>query len=222
MSADFHIATGLAKIGTYLRSQNWRQAESEQLTPTQSQIVVHLVQRGPARITVLADELGVTQPTASDAAAALIRKGHVDRRSDPTDARASLLHSTKSGRHVAKKMAVWPDALLAATDALEPGERAIFLKALTKLIRSLQIQGAIPVQRMCATCQFFRPNIHDDSVAPHHCDFVDAAFGDIDLRLDCGEHEMASDRQTAANWQVFASAEAKRTDAPTATTGEAS
>lgn len=222
MSADAHIATGLAKIGTYLRSENWRQAENERLTPTQSQIVVHLMQRGPARITALADELGVTQPTASDAAAALIRKGHVERRQDPADARASLLHPTRSGRRIAEKMAVWPDALLAAADTLAPLERAVFLKALTKMIRSLQVQGAIPVQRMCATCQFFRPNVHNDPAAPHHCAFVDAGFGDAALRLDCDDHEEAPDPQAAVNGQVFADAGAKRADVSAAATDEAS
>ena len=222
MSAHFHIATGLAKIGTYLRSEHWRQAENERLTPTQAQIVIHLMQRGPGRITFLADELGVTQPTASDSAAALIRKGHVERRPDPADARASLLHPTRSGRRIAEKMAVWPDALLAAADTLEPMERAVVLKALTKMIRSLQVQAAVPVQRMCATCTFFRPNVHDDPTAPHHCAFVDAAFGDAALRLDCGDHEEALDQQSAATWQTFVLAGAKRADASPAATGEAS
>ena len=221
MWTEHHIATGLAKIGMYLRSEGWRQADGASLTPTQSQILVQLAQRGPTRVTALAHELGVTQPTASDAAAALIRKGHVERRPDPADARASLLHPTQSGRRVAEAMAVWPDALLAAADALEPHERAVFLKALTKMIRALQIQGAIPVQRMCATCTFFRPNVHNDPAAPHHCAFVNAAFGDAALRLDCGEHEAAPDSQAAVNWQVFASAGAKRADASPAATDEA-
>jgi len=209
MSADFHIATGLAKIGTFLRSEGWRQSEGESLTPTQAQILVQLLNRGPARVTALAGELAVTQPTASDAAAALIRKGHVERRPDPADARASLLHPTRSGKRAAQRMAVWPDALLAAVDTMEPQEQAVFLKALTKMIRSLQVQGAIPVQRMCATCRFFRPNVHDDPAAPHHCAFVDAAFGDAELRLDCGEHEAAPDQQASAAWRSFAIAGAE-------------
>ncbi len=208
MSTDFHIATGLAKIGTYLRSEGWRQSDSKSLTPTQAQILVQLMQRGPARVTALAAELAVTQPTVSDAATALVRKGHVERRPDPRDARASLLHPTRSGTRAARALAVWPDALLASTDALEADEKAVFLKALTKMIRSLQVQGAIPVQRMCATCRFFRPNVHADPTAPHHCAFVDAAFGDAALRLDCGEHEVAPDPQAAATWRAFALPEA--------------
>lgn len=222
MSAQTHIATGLAKIGTFLRSAQWRQADATSLTPTQAQIVVQLARRGPARIAALAEELGVTQPTASDAASALLRKGHLERRPDPSDGRASLLHPTAQGRRAADALAVWPDALLAAVDALDPSEKATFLKGLTKMIRTLQVQGAIPVQRMCATCRFFRPNVHDDPAAPHHCAFVDAAFGDAALRLDCGEHEAASDPQASAAWRRFAGENAGQANAPPAATGEAS
>lgn len=220
MSTSFHIATGLAKIGIYLRSEGWRQADSKSLTPTQAQILVQLLQRGPARVTALAAELAVTQPTASDATSALMRKGHVERRPDPADARAWLLHPTPSGKRVAEAMAEWPDALLAAADALDRHEQGVFLKALTKMVRALQVQGAIPVQRMCATCRFFRPNVYDEPAAPHHCDFVNAAFGDAALRLDCGEHEAAPDPQAANAWRTFAIAGAECVDASPAATDE--
>ena len=223
MAASTHIATGLAKIGTLLRSEQWRRAETSGLTPTQAQILVHLVARGPARVTAVAEEIGVTQPTASDAVAALVRKAHVEKRADPDDARATRLHPTPVGGRAAEALAVWPDALLAAVDALEPAEQAAFLKGLTKMIRTLQLRGAIPVQRMCATCRFFRPNVHDDPAAPHHCAFVNAAFGDAALRLDCGDHEAASQADAAAAWRRFADLDgAERADAPPAATDEAS
>ncbi|MFC6489443.1 MarR family winged helix-turn-helix transcriptional regulator [Nitratireductor sp. GCM10026969] len=205
----------------FLRSEGWRQADAASLTPTQAQILVQLAQRGTARITALAEELAITQPTASDAATALIRKGHVERRADPADARASLLHLKPSGRRAAKAMAAWPDALLAAADTLAPDEQAVLLKTLTKMIRSLQVQGAIPVQRMCATCRYFRPDIHQDPATPHHCDFVNAAFGDAQLRLDCGEHEAASESEATAAWRRFTGSDASQTDAPPAATDEA-
>jgi len=222
MSAGTHIATGLAKIGTYLRSEQWRAADAGSLTATQGQIIVQLARRGPSRTTALADEIGVTQPTASDAVSALIRKGHVQKRPDPADGRASLLHVTKQGRRAAEAMAEWPDALLSAIDTLTEDERAVFLKALTRMIRDLQVQGAIPVQRMCATCRYFRPGVHGNPTTPHHCDFVDAAFGDASLRLDCGEHEAASPPDESANWRRFAGKKADQADAPPAATDEAS
>lgn len=208
MSTPKNIATGLSKIGMLLRASEWSRADSSGLTPTQSQILVHLVSRGPARVTAVAEEIAVTQPTASDSVAALVRKGMVEKRRDPADARAILLHPTSAGRRVAGEAAVWPDALLAAIDVLEPEEQAAFLKGLTKMIRTMQVRGAIPIQRLCVSCKHFQPNKHEGTDQPHHCAFVDAAFGDAGLRLDCGDHEPADDADASALWAAFASAPA--------------
>ncbi|MCY1144320.1 hypothetical protein OWR29_40535 [Actinoplanes sp. Pm04-4] len=45
---------------------------------------------------------------------------------------------------------------------------------------------------MCLTCRFFVPEAHPESPGhPHHCNFVDAAFGDAELRVTCPDHETA-------------------------------
>jgi DNA-binding MarR family transcriptional regulator len=195
--------TGLSRIGMLLRSEGWRRGEATGLTPTQAQILIHLVVRGPARIGAVAAEIAVTQPTASDAVAALVRKGHVEKRPDPADSRAVQLHPTESGRCIADEIAAWPDALLGAVEVLDDGERAVFLKGLTKMIGTLQVRGAIPVQRMCVSCAHFRPNVHSDAASPHHCAFVDAAFGDASLRLDCGDHVEADATARLESWTRF-------------------
>ncbi|MGH8510685.1 MAG: hypothetical protein ACREU8_04680, partial [Gammaproteobacteria bacterium] len=41
----------------------------------------------------------------------------------------------------------------------------------------LQERGEVPISRMCVTCQHFRPGVYDDPDTPHHCAFVNAAFG---------------------------------------------
>ena len=200
MTARDHIATGLAKIGLFLRWHAWRQAEATGLTPTQAQILVHLVRRGPARVSALADEIAVTQPTASDAVAALIRKGHVEKRPDPEDGRAARLYAKKAASRAVVEMEAWPDALLEAADVLDPAEKAALLKGLMKMIRTLQMREAIPIQRMCATCQYFRPYQHSDAAEPHHCAFVDAAFGNAALRLDCDDHVEADAAIQRDSW----------------------
>jgi hypothetical protein len=40
--------------------------------------------------------------------------------------------------------------------------------------------------------------------APHHCAFVNAAFGAAALRLDCADHEEAGPEEAARNSQIFA------------------
>jgi hypothetical protein len=90
-----------------------------------------------------------------------------------------------------------------AVGELSAAEQAAFLRGLVTMIRTLQEKGRIPVARMCVTCRFFRPFRHDDPARPHHCAFVDAPFGDGQLRLDCPDHAAAPAEQAAATWQAF-------------------
>jgi hypothetical protein len=92
---------------------------------------------------------------------------------------------------------------LEAVGELSTAEQATFLRALVAMIRTLQEKGRIPIARMCVSCRFFRPFRHDDPARPHHCAFVDAPFGDAELRLDCADHRTAPADQAARNWQIF-------------------
>ena len=197
------LAGGLERIGTYLRSAGWQGAEACGLTPTQADILTLLARRGPLRLQAVAAELGVTRPTASDAVTTLVGKGHLEKHRDARDARGIVLHLTTTGRRLAKSAEGWPADLTAELETLPEAERAAMLHGLTRVIRGLQQRGAIPVQRMCATCRFFRPNTHDDPARPHHCAFVDEAFGDARLRLDCNEHDAATAPDAAAAWERF-------------------
>ncbi|GIX13225.1 MAG: MarR family transcriptional regulator [Paracoccaceae bacterium] len=217
-AAADQIAAGLARLGAYMRMAGWQAAHAQGLTATQAEILGHLARRGPMRAGELAAALGVTPATLSDSAAALVAKGLAARRRDPGDGRAVRLSLTAAGGRVAQALAGPPGALSAALAALDPRQAGALLRGLATVIRSLQQARAMPVQRMCVTCRFFRPHVHDDADAPHHCDFVNAAFGDAALRIDCGEHEPAPAAEAAARWQRFDSAGADRPGAPSAAT----
>jgi DNA-binding MarR family transcriptional regulator len=186
------VATGLAKIGLVLRHEAWRERGRTGLTPTQSQLLSLLRARGDGMtLGELAAELAVSTATASESLAALAAKGLVAK----TRGRTLAIALTASGRREADRAARWPDFLLEAVDALAPGEQAAFLRGLTTMIRALQVQGRIPVVRMCATCRFFQPNVHADLERPHHCAFVDAPFGDRQLRLDCSDWQPSDKKE---------------------------
>ncbi|MCO5156421.1 MAG: MarR family winged helix-turn-helix transcriptional regulator [Aquamicrobium sp.] len=192
------IVSGLGQVAAFVRMAGWREAEPLGLTPTQTACLSLLAGRGASRVTVLARLLGVTQPTASEVVAALERKGLVERRRDPADGRAARIVLTAAGARIVRQTAQPPAALAHAIGGLEPGERAGLRRALAKTILSLQQQGAIEPQRLCLTCRFFRPYVHSDAEKPHHCAFVDAAFGDASLRLDCSDHEEAGPGEGAS------------------------
>jgi DNA-binding MarR family transcriptional regulator len=199
------IAQGLSKLALAIRHSQQASAGPRGLSPTQAQIlgvVAANAERGPT-LAWLADWLGVTAATASDAVAALESKGLVAKRRSADDARRLEVVPTGSGREELERIGLIPDVLLDAVDALEPDEQAALLRVLVKLIRSLQQRGQIPVARMCATCQHFRPHAHADRRAPHHCAYVDAAFGDAQHMIDCPDHEPLDETEQEIVWARY-------------------
>lgn len=197
------LATGLHKLGLALRHEAWLQGAERGLSPTQAQLLVALERRPGRRLSELATELGLSEATLSEAVRALAEKRLVKKTRARDDARALALTPTAAGRREAARAREWPDDFLRTLAGLAPDEQGVLLRALTKIIRSLQEEGRIPVARMCASCRYFRPHAHADAARPHHCAFVDAAFGERELRLECDDHEPAPADSAQATWQRF-------------------
>lgn len=197
------IAQGLAKIGLVLRHHAWRMGGEAGLTPTQSQVLAVLAAKSSCSVSGLAAELAVTQPTISDAVSALKRKKFVDSDRAAEDRRVVRVRLTAAGRRAAKETGEWPDFLLRAIASLEESERGVFVRGLIKMIRSLQESGEIPLSRMCPSCVHFRPHAHPGAARPHHCAYVDAPLGDVDLRIDCREHGALDAASRPRVWKIF-------------------
>ncbi len=204
-SVAHHVVTGLTKISLALKSHAWQEGEGRGLTPTQAQILTLLRLRstGGVRLTELANALAVSLATTSEAVDALVRKDFVQKARHLEDKRVLALTLTEAGSREADHVAGWPDFLLKAVDALSPDEQTAFLTGLIKMIRTLQVQGQIPVSQMCVTCRFFQPNVYADPERPHHCAFVNAPFGDRQLRLSCSDHETAPTEEAQQVWLRF-------------------
>lgn len=197
------IVHALGQLGLYLRSRQWRAEDAGALTPTQVGVLTALQRHGPTRIRALAGQLGTRHPTMSEVVTALVRRGLAVKQPDPDDARAVRIALTDRGASLAIAREQVPPALIQALDSLSAAERATFKRSLAKLIRELQLAGEVAPQRMCVTCRFFRPNVHADARAPHHCAFVDAAFGDGQLLFDCPDQDPAGDAEQRDTWSRF-------------------
>lgn len=199
------VAQALERISTALRSGAWEEAMARGLTPTQVQILGYLRFRGSrgARMAEVADALAVSPATASESTDALVRKGLVRKARVVEDRRARLVVLTPAGRREAERLAGWAEFLLVALRQLTESEQAALLRVLLQTIRELQKAGRVPVSRMCVTCRYFRPYAHPDPHTPHHCEFVDAPFGDGLLRVECPDHEPADPVQEEENWRRF-------------------
>lgn len=200
-----HLAAGLEKISLAMKSRTWRREGRAGLGPLQRQVLT-LLRAQPnqsAQVSAIAEELVVRLPTASEAVATLERKRLVKRRRSMRDGRIVTVELTAKGARACAPAVGMPNQLATATGALSLTEQVAFLKGLMKVIRTLQEQGEISVARMCISCRYFRPHQYDDAAEPHHCDYVNASFGDQALRLECAEYEPASVSQARESWERF-------------------
>jgi DNA-binding MarR family transcriptional regulator len=198
------LATGLYKLGLAVKHQERQQSLEEGLSSTQAQILTVLATEGDKTPSEVASHLGLSLPSVSDSVTALVSKKFVSRHRAPSHHRATLLRLTRTGSAVARRASDWPEFLVAGIHTLTDAQRESLLSILLSMLRSLQEAGRIPVQRMCVTCTFFRPNVHTGA-RPHHCQLVDAPMGAAHLRLVCDEHETASVAAQVAQWHAFIS-----------------
>src|SRR5688500_1322229 len=199
------VATGLGKIGLAIKSRAWKEAGARRITPLQAQplTVLRMRPKGTATVSEIGEELAVALPTASEVLRVLEQRGLIKKERSRADARTVMVSLTARGRRKADVAAGWPDFLAAAAGVLPPAEQEPLLRALIKMIRTLQEQGDIPIAKMCVTCQFFLPNAHDDKESPHHCNLVNAPFGDRLLRIECPDHRVAEKKDRDLIWERF-------------------
>ena len=110
------LITGLAKIGLALKTQAWKDANTQGLSPTQAQILA-LLARDPTRaqrLSELAEALGVTPATTSDAVRSLSDKALVIKARSSENARALAITLTDAGRTEAAHSTDWSDFMLGA------------------------------------------------------------------------------------------------------------
>jgi DNA-binding MarR family transcriptional regulator len=196
------IVTALSKIAIALETEVAPAGAGGGLAPIEIQALTLVNRTGGIGLERLADTLGIVSEVADRTAAVLEEQGLVTsgRRGR---AGAAVLRVTPRGRSMAERIVAWPDLLVEAVQILEPREQLGFLLGLLKIIRQLQARGMVPIARMCVTCRFFRPNVHEDPERPHHCAFVDAPMGDASLRVDCSEQEPADAALADQNWRRF-------------------
>lgn len=182
-----HLAFGLSRLASLARQESWRAGAEHGLTPTQADIL-DLVVRRPAglRLGLVAEMLHITQPTASDAVTALVRKKLVRRLADPADGRATLLRPTAAGSRLAGQ---WPESFETVVAAMSPADHDAMLALVMRTIDSLVRAGQITPQRMCASCRFFAPDAHPGADRPHHCNYLDVPLAAGEVRIDCPDFQ---------------------------------
>lgn len=185
------IVAALERLSHVFRSLLWNEAKAHGLSPIQIQFLVYLLHHESTlcRVSHLAREFLLTQPTVSDAVRSLEDKGLVTKEAWPDDRRISTLKLTPKGRQLAEHLSGWAEVVKPHVERLAPGEQQQLMLALMRLIASLQEAGIVSLTRMCLTCRFFEPNAVSGSTTPYYCRLLEKPLSTTELRFDCPEQE---------------------------------
>lgn len=203
-SLNHRILEGFARIAVSIRGDDWDRTKHTGLNPTQLAILELLDGRILGMgVRDIATHFGVSQPTATDSINALERKGLVTKRSALNDKRAVNIVLAEKGISLLRDLNQTQGLTPLALDRMTGHDQADLLLLLVKVIRHLQVIGAIPVQRMCVNCRHFAPFAHAGSPEPHHCGYIDAAFGRAAVRVDCRDFYPANPDLQERHWETF-------------------
>jgi DNA-binding MarR family transcriptional regulator len=127
---DAVLAGSRAMIAVAVRSLS---AMAEDITIAQYRTLVVLASRGPQKIADLAEQLGVTPPTAGRMCDRLVRRGLVSRHRAQADRRVVRISLTAAGRQIVddatRQRRVFLARTLAALPAPRRGEVAAAMRA---------------------------------------------------------------------------------------------
>lgn len=182
-SVAARIGAALERLANAQRRLVQDLATRHGLSPLQIQ-VLGLLRAGPPpppRGSALSRELGVSQPTLSDAVAALRGKGYVEQVPDPHDGRVNALALSPAGHDVALRLESAGGLVAAAVATLPEHQQEEVLLALLRLIRALAAAGIVSVERTCLSCRF-----HEERSA--RCTLLGAPLPTKALRVDCPDH----------------------------------
>lgn len=179
---------GLYRLAQGLQHRLRQRGQARGLSPAQVQTLLFLRYARPGVRTIggLAQRLGCTVATASEVAAALERKGLLQRHPWEEDQRVITLSLTPAGEQEITALEGWLDDLETTLAALPPAQQHALRTAVQALVRTLQQAGDVVIYEMCWGCQFFRPYAHPETPqTPHHCAFVDTPLSDPHTYLEC-------------------------------------
>jgi DNA-binding MarR family transcriptional regulator len=123
------------------------------ISVTQCHALEALVERGPSRSQALAATLRLDKSTTTRVIDALVRKGYVERRPDPEDARAVSLCVTREGRALYERInEELIDQQVGLLRDLEPDVRAAATEVVRRLARAAQGRFVSPAGECDTTC----------------------------------------------------------------------
>lgn len=142
MSRELSVDELVEVVGAFTR-MNIRLPAIQRLSFTTLSVLHTLATTGPQRLSELTASEQVTQPAITQIVTKLEREGLVERRADPSDGRAVLVHITEDGSAVVRgRQTERVTRLTELAERLTPAERSRIQAALPALNRLVELHQA--------------------------------------------------------------------------------
>ena len=140
---DRKFLAAVERLGRAVRVARQEVATTHGVSLLGLSVIERLADADALRVGQLAADLAVTQPTMSDAIAALVDKGLVHRGPDPLDGRARVLWLSPAGRDLAERAAGELAPLMEADRETSDDDQARALRVVLEEIHRLQQAGVL-------------------------------------------------------------------------------
>ena len=185
---DNKIVAGLERLSQVFRILLWEKAKEYSLSPIQIQLLIFIRHHSAEKTTIsyLAQEFNFTKPTISDAIKILEKKKLIQKISDKTDTRSYTINLTATGKKIVFETENFVNPLTEIISKANNTDKKILWENISNLIVRLNKLEIITIQRTCFNCKHYSTKNKN-----HFCNLLDLKLLTHDIRIDCGEFEMA-------------------------------
>ncbi|GAB4335281.1 MAG: MarR family transcriptional regulator [Calditrichia bacterium] len=186
------IQAALEHISTAIRGQLWEHTKQLGLSPIQIQFLLFIASQVPKSVGVaaLADKYNLTRPTVSDAVSVLVKKGLLEKQTDPKDRRRQYLKLTDAGQEVLEQVKDWNLKIISAISEFSLRNQESILIFLLELIEKLKNAEILSIGRSCLSCRYLQTQNAEASESAHFCLLRNVEVAGYELRLDCPNYVM--------------------------------
>ena len=185
---DNKIVAGLERLSQVFRILLWEKAKEYHLSPIQIQLLIFIRHHSAEKTTIsyLAQEFNFTKPTISDAIKILEQKKFIQKNTDKTDTRSYTISLTAAGRRIVAATENFAHPLTAIIAKANTSDKQVLWDNISNLIIRLNKLDILSVQRTCFNCKHYSVKNKN-----HFCNLLELKLLSKDIRIDCGEFEMA-------------------------------
>ncbi|HLI46875.1 MAG TPA: MarR family winged helix-turn-helix transcriptional regulator [Geobacterales bacterium] len=165
----------------------WDRAKIYGLTPLQTQILLLVSENKEEKnnISLISLELGVSQPTISDAVKTLINKGLLQATVWEKNKHFRILSLTDKGKEIIKKLKEWDSYLKRPLKKMEEEAKVAFFNYLLNYVVELRNDKTLLLVRACPLCRYFVQK--EDKT--FYCKLFNMEMKTQDLRVECPDYE---------------------------------